>query len=680
MAPRKKRGAEVPLSAEKPALSEPPDAGFVISLWRHRLQLGDEQELRNKIFDFRTLCDMTHLVQVPPQYQAITQVVRTPFIRDTWLRVTAALTQNPPVPHAEGRDDTTDCRRAAEIAQKWTRAAFDQMQRPDNQDPPIYASMKNLVRDGESVIKVVHRPDAYADFPRRLDDEDPEEYLKRAVRFKKSKRRTPSGNAVVLPFAWRVVDRLQMLFGEGEFGDSWCMEYGEYPRSHLALLYGVVETKDGLVDPRYFFGGQPKPEGFQISPTGLARKWEYWDADWWAVVIDGYMAPGWPKPNPYRPHLPYFRSKVEQHPLEPLRFLGPALDALLSMKLNWAYLSAYPNPVIETVPNTTAPALDLPVGEVDEPGNVTWIPGKIIELPSGKQIKFLAPPPVGQDLNGMADTLRGLIEVAGIPTIMRGQAGSDFSGYLANQMLAAANLTYKVLATVGARQLERAGKFLWWLVEHRIGDTVYVLEEAGEDERRWLGLRPSGRVTATEAPIDMLADLNVTYRPVLPTDEQARMMMAMQAINAPKPLISQRYALEKIVQVDDPDEIMDDIWVEQALTTDPVLHQKVTDEALRKAGLAPAQAPQILGPNGEPMAPSPQGPGAGGGQPIGYPAGQAAGGTPAIPGLNQPMQPAPRPNRPRGRGTPGAPGGRPAGAFPGAPSTPQQPGVPGTPG
>ena len=654
----------VPLSATQPQIPEP-DAGFVIGLWRHRMQLGDEQTLRNKIWDFRVLTEMAHLVQIPPQYQAITTVIRTPFFRDTWLRITAALTQNPPVPHAEGRDDTADCRRAAEIGQRWIRAAWEQMQRPDNADPPIYGAMKALIRDGESVLKIVHRPDAYADFPVRDDDEGPDQYLQKVRRWKTGKRRSPSSRSIVLPFAWRVVDRLQMLFGEGEFGDTWCMEYGEYPRSHLALLFGMQQTDEGgLIHPAYLFGGQPKPEGFQISPTGLARKWEYWDANWWAVCIDGYMAPGWPKPNPYAPHLPYFRAKVEQHPLEPLKFLVQGLDALLTMKMNWAYLSAYPNPVIETVPNSTVPDLNLPLGEMDEATQgFTWVPGKLLELPSGKNIRFLEVPPVGQDLNQMAQELIQLIEVAGTPTIMRGQAGSDFSGYLANQMLAAASLTYKVLSTVGARQLERAGKFLWWLVEHRINDTVYVLEEAGEagqSERKWLGLRPTGRVSATEAPIDMLADLNVTFRPILPTDEQARIMVAMQGINAPKPLFSQRYALEKIVQVDDPDQIMDDIWVEQAMNTDPTIHQQTVNEALKRAGMVPLQPAGpgpagLVGPNGQPLQVNDA----------------ANAGQPTVPGLTQPLQP----QRPANRGVPGAPGGRPAGANPGRPNTPTQGGA-----
>src|SRR5262249_11443648 len=46
--------AAVPMSATQPKIP-PPDAGFVIGLWRHRMQLGDEQTLRTGIYDFRSL-------------------------------------------------------------------------------------------------------------------------------------------------------------------------------------------------------------------------------------------------------------------------------------------------------------------------------------------------------------------------------------------------------------------------------------------------------------------------------------------------------------------------------------------------------------------------------------------------------------------------------------------------
>jgi len=645
-----------------------PTAGYVLGLYRVRMQLGDEATLRSDIYDMRALTTMTNVVPIPNAYQAIAQTIRAPFVRDSWLRIVAALTQNPAVGQAEGRDETQDARRSAEIAQRWTMAAMRQMQRPAGDEVP-YDSIKALVRDQEGIIKVVHRPDAYANFPARESDEAADVYLKRTDDYRRSRRKLPPG-AVHLPFAWRTIDRLQMLFGEGEFGDDWALEYGEYPRAYLGQHYGMVETRDGLVDPEYLIGGSPKPESWLQSSTGRTIKYEFFNRDWWAVVIDGAMAPGWPKRNPYSPWLPYFRAKVNESTLMALKFLAPALDALLTMHLNWAYLSAYPNPVVYSTPNNQfAPGLALPIGASDEPGQLRWVPGKAFEMPEGRDIRFLVPPPAGQDLAKMESMLRDLIDVAGVPSVFRGVGGSDQAGYAINQLIAAANLTYKILATVGQQQLASVGKFLWWLVEHRINgpDTnqaVYVLDEGDDDTRQWLGLRPRGKPTTTEAGIEYLADYQVKFRPVLPTDEQARAMMASQLVNTPKQMISKRYALEHYLQVDDPDGMMDDIWVESAMDNDPNINQQVVNAALKRAGLGQQGQSPILGPNGQPMQ--------SGGPPNGYPPGQAAAGTPVVPGLNQPAAPGP-PGPPAiagGRGTPGAPGGRPGGMFPGGPGTP----------
>ena len=99
------------------------------------------------------------------------------------------------------------------------------------------------MRDAESVIKMVHRPDAWGNFPRRVD-ESAEEYLSKTVEYKKG---SP------LPFAMRCVDRLQLIFDDGEWGDTWVVEYGEYAQAYLKQRFGMVDDPDRpglLMGPR----------------------------------------------------------------------------------------------------------------------------------------------------------------------------------------------------------------------------------------------------------------------------------------------------------------------------------------------------------------------------------------------------------------------------------------------
>lgn len=626
--------------AAAPDLSEP-SASTVAGLYDVAVTQQAERRLRRLMTIFRALTRMEHGVTIPRQYRAIGKVTRTPFVRDAWHRVTAALTHEDPVAHIQPLDETIQARDAANLGEKWTMAARERMTRDLGYDV-VYEAPRALIRDGESVIKVVHNPDAWANFPVRYVDEEgnptesADDFNKRVDRFKKR------GNSV-LPFSWRVVDRMSMLFGDGEYGDTWALEYGEYPRPYLSSRYGMFETPQGkLVNPLNVLGGRPAPRGYQSSSTGVSIKYEYWDAHWWAVVIDGEMAPGFPKPNPYAPRIPYFRARADSDSesiLYSLMFLVPGLDRLITMKENWAYLSAYPNPIIESVPNP-AGTLDLPTGEDDQPSTLKWEPGRAIELPVGKRMSFLSPPPAGKDLNDMIQLVRAMIDVAGIPSILRGSSMSGDSGYLANQMYAAALSMYRRIALASSRQLEEACEFIWWLVAKRVKQDVWVLA-TGDDQKgskRWLGMGSDG-AKKDIVNVDDLGPLTWEFTPVLPTDLQAQVALAIQATNAPKPLVSRRWARENWVHVEDSEQMADEIMVEDEIDNNPQIKQAMVSKALQEAGLIPPPAPPpsgLVGPNGQPLPPS----GAGGpppGPPSAEPPGQIAGGFPAVPGMTMAM-------------------------------------------
>jgi hypothetical protein len=629
----------------------PPTADYVWSLYNLKLADGDEARLRNVAIKMRSMTRLQHALSIPDTYKAITKEVRTPYLRDTWHRTSTALNQRPYTVEITPRDKTNDTQRAAELGTRWDAAVRDALDKEIGENTAI-ESTKALIRDGESVLKLVHRPDAWATFPKR---EDSDGTTKSADQYTEETETYKKGSP--LPFAWRVVDRLSMLFQDGEFGDEWCIEYGEYPRKYLGRQYGmkILNADSGdelLINPERMLGGMPQPQGYLVTAMGRAVKIEYFDEDWWHVVIDGADAPGFPKPNPYAPRLPYLRAKGpdSESLLYSLMFLVPALDELLTMKLNWSYLGSYPNPVISQIP--TPSGIPDTSGDAGQLPKLSWRPGKETVLPPGWQLNFLSPPPIGKDLNDLVVILRDMIDVAGIPSVFRGAGGDNQAGYAINQLMAAASLSFKLAGESLSRQFERAFEQLHWMVSHIVDQTVYVLAGAGKDQegKQWLGLRPKGSVSSTEASVEELGPVTVEFRPMLPTDEQARAMVAFQLTSGPTPLLSHRRALEKYLQIEDPDDVMDEIAIEKALSMPP-LSDTILANALWEAG---------LGPN--PNAPPPTPPQPAMSATPGF-NGAAAGGLPSLPGVNAPMQPPP----------PGAPPiqpGRPAGAFPGSPNTP----------
>lgn len=648
------------------------EASDVLELYRVRYLDGDEGRLRSLATLFRELCKLEHAVEIPKQYKSITREVRTPFIRDAWHRVTSSLVAKPPVAHVTAKDDKREeYRQAANIAERFDMAFIERQNKQLGTDI-VYNLAAQVVRDGESVLKVVHKPQAWANFPEGVSV-DEQDMWKRGID---------------LPIAWRDVDRLQIVYEGGEYGDEWVLEYGEYAKPFLKARYKMGQTGERLVNPRNMLEGKPYVEGLNPSTTGRAVKVEFFTSTEWHVIIDGVEAPDWPKKNPYSPYLPYFRAKSfdSESLLYSLMFLVPRLDELLTMKLNWAYLGAYPNPILETIPNgDNVPALDGPfgnAGDSTENNNpITWVPGKLIDLPIGRKLSFLVPPPVGRDINDLVGIFKSLIDVAGIPSIMRGVGMAGDSGYLASQLRAAAEMAYKLVAMSSQRQLEKATEFSHWMIERVIRQTVYVHgwtamngktgKPAREASKDWLGLSPkpeNGRKLGRNvADLSLVGSVSMQYRPTLPTDEQARAMIALQLTNAAKPLLDRRHALETYLQEEDPDAILSALYVEQELEEEP-LRSQVREQALKEAGIIPEPQPQnplagLVGPDGQsPLLP----PGPGGIQNIPL-ENMPVAGQPGLPGVTMPMTPAP----PQPQGIPGATGGRPAGTYPGIPGGPQ---------
>ena len=645
-------------------------SGDIASLYQQRKNDGEEARLQGFITSFRSLCKLEHEVKIPGEYKAISREVRTPFIRDAWHRIASSLVAKPPVTHCEPKDKANeDYRRSANIAERWDSAMVERLNKERQTDLQFNLTAQH-VRDGESILKVVHRPDAWANFPQGLAADD-QDVWKRNADF---------------PIAWRDIDRLQVLYDDGEYGDEWILEYGEYARPWLKQRYKMVEVDGKLVNPKATLEGRGFPEGMLTATHGRAVKLEFLTTREWHVIVDGGEAPGFPKPNPYAPHLNYFRAPAYEREslLYSLLFLVPRMDELLTMKLNWGVLGAYPNPVIETEASTLLQGLDPQgIGQAVGPSTdtdaakprVVWKPGKAIELPVGQKLSFLIPPPVGRDLNELAVLLKSLIDIAGVPSIMRG--GAAESGYLASQMRAAAEMAYKISMLSLQRQQETALDFCHWLVAHKVKQTVYVngWSESGKNGKRakgaekdWLGLSPD-KGAKQVANYKMLGPVSVQYRAMMPTDAQANAMIAMQLTNAAKPLMGVRDALEKYLQEEDPEAIMERMAVEDAMQQEP-LASTLLQRAMEDAGLLPPQPPPapvvspLVGPGGQPMA-------AGTGQPMELPgpsqlqpvplAQVTAPGMPQVPGVNMPL----RPNT-----IPGRTGGRPGGMYPGMPGGP----------
>lgn len=640
------------------AFTREPKARDIDAMWRWKLSEYEELGLREYMADVRPMFDMVHPVRIPREYRVTTKEVRTPFLRDAGLRIAAAEVKDTPIPEVEPIDHTSSADNAADTASRWLRFMWDELVKQNNGQEYTYQSARNLVRDSESVLKVVDRVNAWANFPAQEKDEDPRQYLKRMDDAKKKP-------GIIQPFGAKVVDRAQMVFGDSEYGDEWCIEYGVYPTPIILNDYGVQPDDDSFVLPQYKIGGKPVLMGYMPKVTSIGPastlKLEYFDKDWWAVIINGKMAPGFPKPNPYAPFMPYFRA-IAEPALYSLRYYVPAIDALLTGKMNWAFLSMFPVPKFKPIASQQATqAIDMPTGDnAEAPVGARWKPGFAMMPPAGYDLEFLQPPQTGRDVDAMIQVLRDLIDIAGIPSIFRGIGGARQAGYAINQLLAAANLLYRQMGQSLSHQFERASEFMLHVVNEVIGEDlapVYVKGDTDEGTA-WIGLKPSGPLAENVAPIDKLGSVKFKFKPVIPSDEQAMEMIGLQAWTAGA--ISHETFLRDYANMDDAQGEMDKIAVERELNSNPQLHEEMVSSALRKAGInPPPQAPGLVGPNGQPISSAMMG--LNGATSAGLPTSLAGAGQ--VSQLVRPRQPAPADVHG---------GGRPAGAYPGQPAGPER--------
>jgi len=472
-----------------------PTSAEIMGMWTYKLSDFQEIGLRNYMYDVRPMVDMRHPVFIPKEYKDITAETRTPFMRDAMVRVASSMVRDTPmfmVPPLDEED--TDQQAGADLISKWLMQVWELIQKQNRGENLYYKSARALTRDSESVLKVVDMTKAWANFPPRGADETASGYTRRITSGLKAK-------GISLPFAATEVDRARMVFENGEYGDRWAMEYGMYPAAEIIADYGSGAkslTEEEMVLPKFKLGGTPIAMGWNPATvsTGPASclKLEYMDEQWWCVLINGKMAPGWPKPNPHAPFIPWIRATSEPV-LYSLRYYQPRLDSLLTGKSAWAYLSMFPIMSYEPVNAGQLPAvIDMPTGNAAQaPVQNTFKPGKISTPPPGYKLVFQSPPSTGAAVDQLIQIYRDLIDIAGIPSIFRGVGGARQAGYAINQLMAAANVQYKNMGTSLAYQFERASELILWMAANTVPEDLAPIW-AGT-----IGVKRSGKLEASSA-------------------------------------------------------------------------------------------------------------------------------------------------------------------------------------
>lgn len=273
--------------------------------------------------------------------------------------------------------------------------------------------------------------------------------------------------------------------------------------------------------------------------------------------------------------------------------LFPLLNALLTMQSQAAFTFAYPAYRRTTPPSYNLP--DAPFGlAADEiAGNRQKIvPGAIFP----HDIAPMDQPHASIDLDKAIQFVKSLIDLA-LPDTVQGAVSGEMAGYTLNQAAHMATITWgPIVDNVQDCLSDRVG---WesWLIENRIGETVYVWGNIPQPRKRpgqpmqykdgWMGMSPKD--------LDGVHNYEVTLKPATINNDELELRVLRQELDmrlmAPEEAVRRRGR--------NPVEV-ERAWLLYELKQDPEIRNNMKQRIFQQLNIMEQQSMQALGPEGAP--------------------------------------------------------------------------------
>ena len=597
--------------------------------------LTDRYAARNRKYDdIEKLRNREHEVFVPPAYRKTSQQIKSPIVDDLIQRATSDLTANAPLINVPVIGTSRKAQENSSLREQWTNSVWKTLDVAPSPNRVSRQLMDNCAQFGQAVPKLIYRPDNYRDYY-----EEASEGQRGDETLSEFEDRLQGMQLERLPFVWQATDPRSFYPVYQDDVLTEVMEISYRPTVELLRRYEASRDDEGrIVGP---FAQRFVSE--TDLPGPLTRFIEHWDENWVTYWAGGELLKKIEHGYGQVPYFPFYGittgSRRPEHAARGVadRLMGlvEALDSLLTMNLNWAFIGAFPMGMVERPENGRLPLGDD--GQPEEP--FLWTPGEIQQLYPGEKMMWMGAPDVGPALTQMMRVLMDLCHEYGLPPLGKGQGSGDEVGYAVNQLLTVIKGIYNPIAQNYAVSMEQETKFLWWMVKHKLQHSVSVWGDSANQARSKV------REILTIGPRDISHyNVVVTITPEFHTNQIAVQQASLQQQQAGA--ISMRTHRENALMIQDPEAEEDQVWVEESLR-DPAIRQFLMQQAMKKAGLVEElqkqQAEQIMAEQQAAQAAMgggmpPEDPMAGmmGAMPPGMPPG-AGGNLAPIPGAGQPV-------------------------------------------
>lgn len=466
----------------------------------------------------RSLIYQQHSVSIPEAYRATALQVKNPKPFKTVKHWTDTVTKDPP---QVNRPAVPTARKAATY-EKFMEAAWHKMQEDAKRN--LYVPfMWSLVANGESWLKIYEQTKSfwapYYQYSRATAKALDAKGLDEDSRRSEYRRRTEDYKQrpdLLFPIVMEYVSPASIAYLRGSHGLTAVAETKKIPyHEAVATFRKPKDAPWGLVDGKIVpeAAGLGIPEG--ISALGSATELtltELWLCDEVYYVLEGVNAEpghgvlvrsvkhGYGNPQTRCLYGPYQLAEGIQTDDSDPRFsslgllfatqnLHPALDSLLTMRQNGAYLFAFPSLSEDSKPGEmTSPEQFQGEDDNEAPDLWNYEPGR-----KYRNLRFVDPPKLSVDLNVAINDLRQMVEEDAPSAVLGGSPGD--SGYQDHQAIWQANLSVNSIIQGAEKCLAESFAFIARIIATKIKEPVHVYgelppEQGQKSKPGWLTLGP----------------------------------------------------------------------------------------------------------------------------------------------------------------------------------------------
>lgn len=499
--------------------------------------------------------------KIPKNFKITATEFRAPLIRQLVRASQSLMAVRMPIPKRIPLTEAPSDQKESSEIEKKLKVVYQRLQRKED----VYGQITDaLASDGEATWQLRVNRKGWGD--PRGDDEEAKAYNERTQRIRRQN----------FPLSWEHVasDTYYPLAWDDE-GVTEVLVITYREPQPIAHQYGLT-PRDGKLVARNGYG----PVTTERYPKAC-RYTEYRNCTHAAIMVDGVVVDTYQHDlgSPDFFHVDFSTNSIKdptwatESIADPLVRLQDAIENLITIQGNYAFLAGFPVAVLEPVSEEAIP-------EYDQGTTIKWEPGGTVQPPYGYRWRWADPPRAGSDLTAVREFLMEMSDRVALAPILQGQAEQRMSATTAATLIEVGKSVFGPGLQNLARGYDHMGSRILYLTEKVLRAPLPLWQEG---EGKWFELDPD--------EIDGYYEVVHSLAPVIPMEQMQKTVWLTQGqqIGA----VTMRRLREDGYGIEDPDQEDEEVQIEQ-LEKRPEFQNLLMTQFQRdiQADLGPQMQPQ----------------------------------------------------------------------------------------